>query len=80
MRVWWLRGLTHKVDVTQLIQPEIVHCGGDAREVVGLKSHIAQLHSVAQATQDPEVHQALGATELQQTNLISKEELLLNPE
>lgn len=45
----------HQVDVTQLVQPEVVDCGGDTWEVIGLEASITETNSGTQSGKNPPV-------------------------
>lgn len=45
----------YQVDITQLIQPEVVDGGRDGWEVIGLESSITETNSSAQSRQNPPV-------------------------
>lgn len=45
----------YQVDITQLIQPEVVDGGRDGWEVVGLESSITETNSSTQSRQNPPV-------------------------
>lgn len=49
----------YQVDVTELVQPEVVDGGGDGREVVGLEAGVTECNSGAQPGQNPPVRYAL---------------------
>lgn len=45
----------HQVDITQLIQPEVVDCGGDSWEVVGFEASITETNSSTKSRKNPPV-------------------------
>lgn len=55
---------SYQVDVTQLVQPEVVDGRGEAREVVGLERSVAEADGGAQPRQNPPVGDALLAAQL----------------
>lgn len=55
---------SHQVDITELVEPEAVLCGGDSWEVIGLETLVAEPHGLSQPAADPAVHQALVASRL----------------
>lgn len=55
---------SYQVDVTQLVQPEVVNGRGEAGEVVALERSVAESDGGAQSRQDPPVGDALLATQL----------------
>jgi hypothetical protein len=46
---------SHQIDVTELVEPEVVDGCGDSWEVVGLEPCITQTHSSTQTGQNPPV-------------------------
>ena len=60
--------LTHQVDITELVKPEVVDSGGGCGEVVVLESLVAQVDGVAESAQDPEVEKPLISRQLVQTH------------
>lgn len=59
-----MRGGTHQVDITELIQPEVEDRRGDQREVVLGKATVCIVNGNRESTQDPLVHEGLLAREL----------------
>lgn len=55
---------SYQVDVTQLVQPEVVNGRGEAWEVVALERSVAESDGGTQSGQDPPVGDALLATQL----------------
>ena len=49
----WLQ--IFKVNITELVEPEVVQRGGGGGEVVRLEAGVAELHGVREAGQDPPV-------------------------
>ena len=54
----------HQVDVTELVEPEVVDGCGDKGEVVLLEALVGIVHSNCEATQDPPVHGGFLSCEL----------------
>lgn len=54
----------YQIDVTELIQPEIVDGSGDCGKIVGLESAITQCYCCAQTRQNPAIRDTFTATQL----------------
>jgi hypothetical protein len=57
---------THQVDITEVVEPEVVAGGGGCGELVPLKRSVAHVHGRGETTQHPHVSAALCAHQLQQ--------------
>lgn len=55
---------SYQVDVTQLVEPEVVDGGGDAWEIVGLERSVAESDGGAESRQNPSVGDALLTAQL----------------
>lgn len=61
---WDAQKVSYQVDVTELVQPEVVDGGGDGWEVVGLKAGVTVSNSSAQPGQNPPVWHTLLSIQL----------------
>lgn len=57
----------YQINITELIQPEIVDGSGDCRKIVGLESVITQRYCCAQTRQNPAIRHTFTATQLRDT-------------
>lgn len=65
----------YQVDITQLVQPEVVNGRCDGWEVVGPERSIAQSHSCAQPRENPPVRYTLLSAQLGGRESSVKEEI-----
>ncbi len=55
------RKQTHQVNITELVEPEVVYCRGDEGEVVPFKPTVGIVHSSCKSTENPPIHDGLTA-------------------
>lgn len=59
--------IPYQINITELVQPEIVNGSGDCRKIVGLESVITLRYCCAQTGQNPAIRHTFTATQLRDT-------------